>query len=166
VNQVEQMLTSPLASLRRAALQAFAKLSPQTAADHLQSALADSSARVANEAARLIRKLGISIDVDTLIAMARSQSELHVVYACHRVARYGNKWDWLKYVLAVYPAPGSRVPSEVLRRAIETWEHKFNSSGAQSDPRTLQEIAELVSACKSQLQPKQVELLEFTLRTC
>jgi HEAT repeat protein len=166
VNQIEQMLTSPLASVRRAALQAFVKLSPQTAACHLQAALADSSGRVANEAARLIRKLGVSIDVDALIAMAKSQSDVRVTYACYRVARCANKWDWLKYVLAVYPAAGSRVPREAFCREIQAWENNFNRTGAQSDPRTLREIAELLSACKSQLPPKQVELLEFTLRTC
>jgi HEAT repeat protein len=166
LDQVEQMLASPLASVRQAALQAFAKLSPESAAGHLEAALADSSAGVSKGAARLIRKLGVSIDVDTLIATAKSRNELHVTYACHHVARYRSKWDWLKFVLSVYPDPHAGVPPEVLHREVQRWDLCFNRSGAQLDRRTRHELEELISACKSQLQRKRFESLEFTLRTC
>lgn len=166
LNQVEQMLGSPLASLRRAALQALAKLSPESAAGHLEAALADLSAGVSKVAARLIRKHGVTIDVDTLIAIAKSRKELHVTYACHHVARHGSKWDWLKFVLSVYPDSNCGVPREALQREVLLWDRYFNHSGAQPDRRTRHELAELISACKSQLQRKQLESLEFTLRTC
>lgn len=166
LGEVERMLTSPLPSVRQAALQAFAKLSPVDAARHLEAALADWSASVAKEAARLIIKLGINIDVETLIAIARWSNEAHVITSCHRIARNGTKWDWLKFVLSVYPDPDSGVSPEVLHGEIHAWECRFNKSSAQPDGRTLSELGVLLGACKSQLAPKQAELLEFTLRTC
>lgn len=163
--QIEQMLSSQSPGVRRAALQAMAKLSPEDASRHLQAALTDPSPAVSKEAARWICKLGVGIDVDTLIAIARSRNEVHIIHACHHIVRTGGKWDWLKFVLSVYPAPNSGVSREMLYREIQVWERQFNRSGAQPDQRTRHELAELVSACKSQLQSKQFELLEFTVRT-
>ena len=163
--QVEQLLSSPSPTVRRAALQAIIKLSPEQAPRHLEAALADPAASTSKEAARWIRKLGLSLDVDTLIAIARSRNEVHVIHACYYVARGGSKWDWLKFVLSVYPAPSSGVTREALYTEIDLWQCYFNRSGAQPDRRTRHELGALIGACKSHLQGRQFELLEFTWRT-
>jgi HEAT repeat protein len=165
LGQVEQLLSSPSPTVRRAALQAIIKLSPEQAPRHLEAALADPAPSTSKEAARWIRKLGLSLDVDTLIAIARSRNEVHVTHACYYAARGGSKWDWLKFVLSVYPAPNSGVPREELHSEIVLWQRHFNRSGAQLDRRTRDELGALIGACRSQLERAQFELLEFTWRT-
>lgn len=162
---VEQLLSSPSPTVRRAALQAMVKLSPEQAPRHLEAALADPAPSISKEAARWIRKLGLALDVDTLIAIARSRNEVHVTHACYYVARGGSKWEWLKFVLSVYPAPNSGVPPEALYSEIDLWQRYFNRSGAQPDRRTRHELGALFDACRSQLDRAQFELLEFTWRT-
>lgn len=165
IPQVLDLLDAEFPSIRRAALQSIARLLQDEAGSHLQRALADSSPAVSKEAARLIGKLGLRPGVETLMQIALSSEASHVALACCRVIRRGNKWDWLRFTLAVYGAIRSPVSAEVFSGELNSWQAHFNGSSAQPDQATLREIVTLLRPSRTKLTDLQIQLLEFTLRS-
>lgn len=163
--QVEQFLVSPVPAIRRAALSSIGRLLRTAASPHLEKGLGDASPAVCNEAARLISRIGVTPGIETLMSIATSSGLAHVAYACCRVARDGNKWDWLRFILAVYGRSACEISSEVFSREIDAWEWQFNRSYAQPSPHQLAEVVQLFAASRDRLSTGRVQLLAFTLRT-
>jgi len=161
--QVTKFLDSPSPAIRRAALLCLARLRRADAATHLRRALSDASPAVCNEAARLVRTLRVAPSADALVAIALTSGLTHVALACCRVARDGNKWDWLRFVLDVYGRSACKVPADTFFAEIDAWQLRFNRSAAQPDQRQLTEIVQLVRSCRDRLSAKRLQLLEFTL---
>jgi HEAT repeat protein len=165
IEQVTRLLDAPFPGVRRAALHAIATLLRSDAQSHLLAALADTSAAVCNEAARLIRKIGVVPNVEVLIGVASSSPMAHVATACCRVMRDGNKWDWLKLILSVYGSSDSTADQDSLSRELNVWNYHFNRSGAQPDTKQLESIVTLVRSSESKLSSRQIGLLTLTLRS-
>jgi len=165
IEEVKQFLDSSFPAARRAALLSIAKLMQADAAPYLEKALADPSPAVCNEAARLISRLDVAPDVETLISIATSKGLSHVARACCRVVRDGSKWNWLRFILAVYGVSACDIAPETFSAEIDAWEWRFNRSYEPTDPRQLDEIVFLFGTCRDRLSTERVRLLEFTLRT-
>jgi hypothetical protein len=165
LEQVTQRLDSRFPAVRRSALQAVAKLSPNDAKPHLEAALADESPAVCKEAVRLILRSDDKPGADRLVAIAKSSGLRHVAVACCRVARHSSKWGWLKFILEAYGAVDPSVTGETLSAEIDAWEIQFNRSSAQPDLGSLQEIVCALRICEARLRTGQVGLLKFTLRS-
>lgn len=163
--QVRQFLVSPIPAVRRAALSSIGRLLRIEAGPYLKNALADSSPAVCNEAARLIRTIGVAPGIETLMSIATSSGLTHVAYACCRVARDSNKWDWLRFVLGVYGSSACEISSEAFSREIDAWEWQFNRRHAQPTPHQLEEVVKMFVASRDRLSAGRAQLLAFTLRT-
>lgn len=163
--QVRQFLDVSSPAIRRAALLCITRLLRTDAAADLERALADSSPPVSKEAARLVSRLRVAPGVERLMTIAASSRLTHVAYACCHVARDGNKWDWLRFILGVYGQSACDVSSETFSREIDAWERRFNRSAAQPDPRQLAAVVQLFGASRDRLSVQRARLLEFTLRT-
>jgi hypothetical protein len=162
--QTRQLLHGGSPAVRRSALLTIAKLLGSDAGPDLEVALADESPAVCKEAARLITRLEDGPSAERLISIAGASGLRHVAIACCRVARHGNKWGWLKFILKVYGAPDSAVDQETFATEIDSWEARFNRSNAQPDADLLQEIASALRICEPKLSVNQLRLLTFTLR--
>jgi len=162
--QVRELLGSRSPTVRRSALQTIARLLGDDAATDLEAALADVSSAVCKEAARLIIKSNAAPGADRLIAIATSSRLRHVAIACCRVARSGNKWDWLKLILKVYGAPDAPVDQTTFYTEIETWDLQYNRSNAQPYATSMQEIIAALRVCEAKLTVNQLRLLKFTLK--
>lgn len=163
--QVRQLLDARFPSVRRAALQAIAKLLRNDAKLYLEAGLADESPAVCKEAARLIIRVGDKPGSERLMSIARQSGLPHVAIACCRVARDGSKWEWLKFILKVYGASDAAVTREAFSREIDTWEQTFNRSSAQPDMGSMKEIVSALHVCEAKLSAEQLQLLKFTLRS-
>ena len=73
-------------------------------------------------------------DAERLVSIARASGLDHVAIACCRVARHENKWDWLKFILSVYPAANSGLPDDMLDQELRVWWRRFNQSGEFNVP--------------------------------
>ena len=161
--EVLPMLDAKFPAVRRAALQTIARLLRNDARPHLEKALADVSPAVCKEAARLFQGLDRRPDAQQLIGIAKSSGLRHVAIACCRLACADNKWDWLKFILLVYGPADAPVSRETFSAEIDSWNWHFNSSFAQPDRDSLQEIIAALSACESKLTESQLRLMKFTL---
>lgn len=162
--QAQQLLYSPFASVRRAALQAIAKLLGRDAGSCVEAALADASPAVSKEAARLLTRADHRPGAALLVSIARQSGLPHVAVSCCRVARHGTKWDWLKFILNAYGAVDTTVDRETFSEEIEAWERRFNCCNAQPDRDSIMEIVTSLRACEAKLSTKQLRLLTFTLK--
>jgi HEAT repeat protein len=165
LEQVKQRLDSRFPAVRRSALQAVAKLLPKDAKPHLEAALADESPAVCKEAVRLMVRSDDKPGADRLVAIAKTSGLRHVAVACCRVARYGSKWGWLKFILEAYGAIDPVVTGEMFSAEIDAWEIQFNRGSAQPDLGSLQEIVSALRICEARLSSGQIRLLKFTLRS-
>jgi HEAT repeat protein len=162
--QVRQLLDARFPAVRRSALRTIVKLLRSDARPYLEAALADESPAVCKEAARLITRIDSRPGAERLVSIARASGLRHVAVACCRVARHGNKWDWLKFVLQAYGAVDAAVSQETFSTEIDAWEGQFNCSSAQPDTGSMQEIVSALRVCEAKLTAERARLLKFTLK--
>lgn len=132
-------LADPRPGWRRAALVAFALLAPDAADDLLLERVGDPSARVAREAASLLRRKGVPFPADRLFAALSDQEPAHAVPLRLELLRRGPKWMGLAFLLEASERWPALATSEIQR-----WLQDSNRRSVQPTQPELEHLRRLL----------------------
>lgn len=162
---VEKHVDDGLPGIRRAALQALAKLAGEDARAYLVAGLRDPSPGVARESVVLLRKITASPSVDDLLDVFDRAKFAHTLDVCVRCARLMNKWDRLLFLLTLGERlmSGDRGGVEMLSEELARWDVDFNRSSAQPSDTQKKAIWAKFRGCAFLLDEQRRRSIEFTV---
>jgi HEAT repeat protein len=155
----------PLPTVRKASLQALAKLDGKNARSYLLAGLKDESPAVAKESRTLLAKLGLQPSIDELLNTINEANYPHTTPVCLASARLINKWDQLIFLLRLYQRLVSYDSSnaEILDSELVKWDIDFNRTSSQPTSAQEKQIKERYHQCRPLLSERTHRLLEFTV---
>lgn len=163
---VKKLASHQLPSVRKASLQAMARLAEVDARLYLLAGLRDESPSVAKESISLLSKAAFTPTLEELVNVVKDISYVHTLTVCLDGARTLNKWDRLIFILRLYPTLllDRRSSSEQFDIELEKWDVDFNRSSSQPTNDQRAQIGELYGQHGQLFSDAKRRSLEFTLR--
>ena len=152
----------PGPKIRRAAVAAISRLAGDRHREALLDALVDESPGVSRAAARALGNIGApSADLRAVLA---STPHEHVRENVVRLLARGERWTALEAGLSAL-VESRRDVSEAGERLIETCLERWNKSGTQPGPGTIERLLPLWLEARPKLPTSQANEIDFTLRS-
>ena len=162
IPMLPNLANNPLPSIRKASLQAFAKLSTeQEVTLYLIAGINDESPAVAKESARLLNKNKIRFTLDELTRIIDSASQRHTLTICLGLSKNMNKWDRLIYLLTGLTK--NEFDLDVFESEIVLWNNHFNMSWSQPTIAQKEQLALVYQKNREFLSARLKRSLDFTL---
>lgn len=125
--------THRVPSIKKATLQALAKLISEESRSYLLEGVKDEYLSVAKESAYLLNKLNMNLSVDELLAITEITHYPHTLIVCISASRKINKWDRLIFILSLYKLSilKNSANAKILDKELSHWDLIFNCSSQQ-----------------------------------
>ena len=165
LTSIENLLTSQYSSVRKQAITTLFKINPSIINDSIKQLLSDISPAVAKEAARIARKLSVSLGAYELCALIENSSYEHTYAICFSVSKKINKWERIIYLLEMIRRNknSSIFNLRELIAEIKRWDIDYNNSSSQPSAIQFLAVSNLFSEVDSMLGEECRRKLSFTL---
>lgn len=165
IPSIRRFSSHRLPSLRKASLQAMARLAEEEVRPYLLAGMTDESPSVAKESMSLLSKATRKPTLSELVGVLGDASVGHTLEVCLGSARTLNKWDRLIFILGLCKRlSDGRVTLERLDSELKRWDREFNRSSSQPTNEQRANIKELYQRYCQALSEARRRSLEFTIR--
>lgn len=168
-DELPRLLGHALASVRKSALAACAKLQGDGAREVLMAALADPSAGVTKEALRLLTLARLPPTLGELRAVVQSAQGVqsvpgqHNLDACARLARMTGKWDRLIFLLELGARLQLAGDTHLVKQELLEWNRNFNRGSAQPSALQTLEVRARLDDCRALVGDDFARMVAFSL---